>query len=749
MVYIPAMANLTVPNRPALAAALKSAMTAYRAGRLEDAETDYRRVLAAQPDNANANHLLGTILSESERAKEALVFLRRAVEGAPKSAQFLNSLAEACRRAARPKEEVAALEAALEITPDEAGLLHRLCAALIKLGHYRKVIQAANRARALDGGSALAYNNLGVALQALDRQEDAEKAYRGALERSPDYPQALSNLGVVLQSTGRKEEAEASYRRAIEIKPNYTQALGNLAALIQEMGRKEEAEEMYRKVIEISPNYAEAHNNLGNLLQDQGRLEESLVSYRRTIELAPKHRLAYNNMALALQDQGKLGEALASLTHQVELAPDFSEAQSARLRCFNFDPVWSPADICEAHRLWAAARADDLRPAEEDHANSREPERPLRIGYISPDFRVHSVAYFFEALLAAHDREKFHTVCYANAPQKDEMTERLKELAGEWRESFGKSDKQVAAMVKADKIDIFVDLAGHTGLNRMLTFARRPAPVQVSYLGYCCTTGLEAMDYRLSDWNTDPPGQEAFHAEALYRMDRSFLCYTAPESAPQPGPPPSGESGAITFGSFNTLAKVTPEVIALWCRVLNAVPESRFYLKAKSLSDDTTRARYRALFESHGIKAERLDMAGRIKEKGDHLGAYGRVDIALDTLPYNGVTTSCEAMWMGVPVVTLAGRSHAGRLCSTLLHALGLEHLIAGDEAGFVAAAKGLAEDRAALAELRAGLRGRMAASDLRDGPSLARAVETAYRDMWRAWCAGSAPVRQSAQGSA
>jgi protein O-GlcNAc transferase len=559
----------------------------------------------------------------------------------------------------------------------------------------------------------------------------------------------LSNLGVVLQATGRKEEAEASYRRAIEVKPDYTQALGNLAALIQELGRKEEAEEMYRKVIALSPDYAEAHNNLGNLLQDQGRLEESLVCYRRTIELAPEHRLAFNNMALALQDQGKLGEALASLTRQIEIAPDFAEAQSARLRCFNFDPKWSPADICDAHRKWAAARADNLRPQTESHANSREPERPLRIGYISPDFRVHSVAYFFAALLAAHDKEKFHTICYANAPQKDEMTAHLRELAGGWRETFGKKDEDVAAMIKADKIDIFVDLAGHTGLNRMLTFARRPAPVQVSYLGYCCTTGLAAIDYRLSDWNTDPPGQEAYHAESLYRLERSFLCYTAPDSAPEIGPPPSRENGFVTFGSFNTLAKVTPEVVALWCKVLAAVPGSRFFLKAKSLADDTTRARYRAMFESHGIAGERLEMSGRIKDKGDHLGAYGRIDIALDTLPYNGVTTSCEAMWMGVPVVALEGKSHAGRLSSSILHALGLEHLVTTNEADFIAAATHLAENGEALWDLRAGLRARMEASELRDGPSLARAVEAAYRDMWRAWCAGGAPVKQSSPDGA
>ena len=463
-------------------------------------------------------------------------------------------------------------------------------------------------------------------------------------------------------------------------------------------------------------------------------------------------------MALALQDQGKLGEALASLTHQVELAPDFAEAQSARLRCFNFDPKWSPAEICAAHREWAAARADKFRPAAESpnpdaetHANSRDPERPLRVGYVSPDFRVHSVAYFFQAILAAHDAGAFHAICYANAPQKDDMTAHLKQLAGDWRETYSMNDDQVAALIRTDKIDILVDLAGHTGLNRMLTFARRPAPVQISYLGYCCTTGLAAIDYRLSDWRTDPKGQEVVHAETLYRLERSFLCYGAPDSAPEVGPLPSmsGTESAITFGSFNTLAKVTPQVVALWAKVMHAVPGSRFILKAKSLSDAATRLRYRALFESHGIAGERLEMLGRIKDKGDHLAAYGRLDIALDTFPYNGVTTSCEAMWMGVPVVTLEGRSHAGRLCATLLHAVGLARLIAGGEAAYVEIAKGLAEDGAALAALRADLRRRLQQSELRDGPGLTRAVEAAYRDMWRKWCAGGAPVSPAAPGAA
>ncbi len=754
------MAYVTAPNRPALAGALKAALQEQRAGRLEAAEAGYRRVLAADPDHANANHLLGRILLDAKRTKEALPFLRQASKAAPKSAQFFASLSEACRLAGRAKEEAAALEAALELAPKQSALLHRLCSALIKLSRYEDVIVAAGRALEIEPGSALAYNNLGVALQALERQKEAEQAYRNALTHTPDYPQALSNLGVVLQSTGRKEDAEASYRRAIALKPDYMQALGNLAALIQELGRAEEAEEMYRRVIEVSPDYAEAHNNLGNLLQDQGRLEDSLVCYRRTIEIVPKHRLAYNNMALALQDQGKLGEALASLTRQIELAPDFAEAQSARLRCFNFDPKWSPAEVYTAHKDWAAARADKFHPATktatETHANARDPERPLRVGYISPDFRVHSVAYFFEAVLAAHDRDAIHAICYANASQKDDMTAHLKELAGDWRETFAMNDKDVAALIRDDRIDILVDLAGHTGLNRMLTFARRPAPVQVSYLGYCCTTGLAAIDYRLSDWHSDPAGQEAVHAEALYRLDRTFLCYTAPDSAPDVAPPPSataggagGEAGgksgaatagAITFGSFNTLAKVTPEVVALWSKVLAAVPGSRFILKAKSLSDEATRVRYRAMFESQGIAGERIEMLGRIKGKGDHLGAYGRVDIALDTFPYNGVTTSCEALWMGVPVVTIKGRSHAGRLCATLLHSLGLPHLIAADEAAFVEIAKGLAEDRAALAALRADLRPRMQKSDLRDGPGLARAIESAYRDMWRKWCAGETP---------
>lgn len=733
----PAMANVTIPNRPALAGALREAMKEQRAGRLDAAETGYRRVLAADPGNANANHLLGLILTRSKRAKEALPLLRRAVAAAPKSAQFLASLAEACRVAGRTKEEVTALEGALNLTPQQIELLQRLCAALIKLGRYKAVVVAAGKALAIDPTSALAHNNQGVALQALNRPDEAEQAYLSALEHAPDYPQALSNLGVVLQSAGRKEEAEASYRRAIELNPDYSQALGNLAALIQEMGRAEEAEEMYQRVITIAPDYAEAHNNLGNLLQDQGRLEDALESYRRTIEIAPKHRLAYNNMALALQDLGKLGEALASLTRQVELAPNFAEAQSARLRCFNFDPKWSPAEICAQHTEWAAARTDNFRPDAETHANLPDPARPLRVGYISPDFRVHSVAYFFEAILAAHDPGAIHSICYANAPQKDDMTAHLGELAGDWRETYTMNDDEVAAQIRADKIDILVDLAGHTGLNRMLTFARRPAPVQITYLGYCCTTGLAAIDYRLSDWHTDPKGQEAVHAEALYRLDRSFLCYTAPDSAPEVGPPPSAEAGVITFGSFNTLAKVTPEVVALWAKVLAAVPGSRFFLKAKSLSDEATRVRYRALFESHGIAGERIEMLGRIKEKGDHLGAYGRVDIALDTFPYNGVTTSCEAMWMGVPVVTLEGRSHAGRLCATLLHALDLKHLIAGDEAQYVEVAKSLAGDGAALAALRAELRPRMQKSELRDGPGLARAVEAAYRDMWRTWCAG------------
>jgi len=360
-------------------------------------------------------------------------------------------------------------------------------------------------------------------------------------------------------------------------------------------------------------------------------------------------------------------------------------------------------------------------------------DRKLRIGYVSPDFRRHSVAWFFEPLLRAHDRERFEVHCYYNNLAEDDATARIRSEADGFRPIYGEPPATVADWIAEDGIDILVDLAGHTGDNRLMLFGLKPAPVQMTWLGYPGTTGVETIDYRLTDARADPPGAaDEYSSETLIRLPDCFHCYGPMPEAPEPTAGSATEPGAVTFGSFNNITKVTPELVGLWSRLLRELPDSRLLLKAKGLQDPTTRGRYEALFAAEGIGSDRLELIGFLEDSRDHLALYGRVDVALDTMPYNGTTTTCEALWMGVPVVTAAGETHAARVGVSLLTAAGAPELIAPDEDGYVALAKALACDLERLRSLRAGLRQRMAASPLTDAPRFTRAVEQAMSNAWR-----------------
>jgi predicted O-linked N-acetylglucosamine transferase (SPINDLY family) len=362
----------------------------------------------------------------------------------------------------------------------------------------------------------------------------------------------------------------------------------------------------------------------------------------------------------------------------------------------------------------------------------------LRVGYVSADFRQHSVAFFIEPVIEAHDRRGFEVICYSNVAWPDAVTMRMRKLADQWRDIARRCDEDVAEQIRRDGVDILVDLAGHTDGNRLLVFARKPAPVQVTYLGYPDTTGLRTMDYRLTDAYADPPGEtEPYHSEELVRLARCFLCYRPATESPEVGELPALAAGTVTFGSFNSFAKVTEEVMGAWSRILLAVPESRLVLKAKGLGQAEARERAGEVFERHGIAPQRVEMTGQSESFVEHLRAYQCVDIALDTFPYNGTTTTCEALWMGVPVITLAGRSHVWRVGMSLLSNAGLPELIAATLDDYVAAAARLAGDVDGLRQMRRGLRQRLGASALTDAAGFTRRLEEAYRGIWANWCAG------------
>lgn len=355
----------------------------------------------------------------------------------------------------------------------------------------------------------------------------------------------------------------------------------------------------------------------------------------------------------------------------------------------------------------------------------------LKIGYVSSDFRTHSVSYFFEPLLQAHDKDVVEVYCYSGGQRPDATTVRLQALAHAWRDIGAMTDAQAAEQIYADGIDILVDLNGHTAQNRLRVFAHKPAPIQVTYLGYPDTTGLRTMDYRITDAWSDPPGDEVYYTEKLIRLEGCFLCYRPPDDAPPVATLPALKQGFITFGSFNARAKINEEVITLWSRLLQDIPTSRLLIKNPSLTCSVTRDYLYEQFKTQGITRERVELRGLARSTQDHLATYADIDIALDTFPYNGTTTTCEAMWMGVPVVTLAGDAHIGRVGVSLLHTVGQEDLISRNQDEYLRLARSLAEDRTRLANLRGELRQRMAASPLCDAQAFARKVEASYRDIW------------------
>lgn len=477
---------------------------------------------------------------------------------------------------------------------------------------------------------------------------------------------------------------------------------------------------------------------LGRELTRMGKLTKAEACYRKAIALQPDFAKAYNGLGLVHLLEGKLSEAESDFRRALAIKPDYANAHTNILLCLNYNPHIGEDTIFEEHQLWGACHGrpkKEIRP----HSNDRSINRRLRIGYVSPDFRKHSVSYFFEPLLAGHNRERFEIFCYAEVPEPDETTERLRQLADRWVNIAGLSDEECADLIRGDRIDILVDLAGHTRRNRLQVFVQKPAPIQVSWLGYPNTTGIPSIDYRLTDAVADPEGSaDRFNTENLIRLPNGFLCYAPPSHAAEVMPLPALTKGYVTFGSFNNLAKITPDALKLWCSILSFTPRSRLVLKNLAFTDEILRSRYQEFFTGEGIDPSRIDMIPWNPSRKEHLALYGSVDISLDTFPYNGTTTTCESLWMGVPVVTMKCDRHAGRVGASILSRVGLEYLVAKSPTQYLDIALTLAGDLMSLAGLREGLRERMTRSSLCNPQSFAGDVEDAYREIWRRWCNSS-----------
>jgi predicted O-linked N-acetylglucosamine transferase (SPINDLY family) len=706
--------------------------------RHDEAVFSFRQATTLKPDFAEAFANMGISLRAKNQLPAAAEALSRAISLRPDFAEALNNLAIVLRLQNKLDEAIHAYRRAAALRPESADIRKNLGNALAAREDWPAAVREFREAVRIRPDDAHGHFALGNALHSGGQLNEGIESYRKAISLRPDYVEVFANLADALFLAGKNDESIAACKQALAIRPDFHIAHNNLASALQAQGKIDEAIAAIRQAIALKPDYADALYNLGNILQVRGQLEDAAAAYRRAIRAKPDFAAACNNLGKVLKDMRQLDDALNAFQDAMVLRPTLAAPNSNFLYALHYPQNVDPKMIFQEHLQWDRRHARQLARQIRPHDNDRHPDRPLRIGYVSADFRRHSVAYFLESILANHDRGQVELFCYSDTPQPDDATARFQKYAAHWRDSAKWSNPQLVEGIRQDRVDILVDLSGHGSGSRLLVFACKPAPIQVTYLGYPNTTGLSTMDYRLTDAVADPPGQsDALHTEKLVRLSQTFLCYTPPVDAPEIGPPFS-DSAPITFGSFNALGKITPSMLAIWSEILRKIPGSRMIIKSHSgLNDRGPRQRLLDIFASCGIEPSRIDLHAHVPSPAGHLQLYQQIQIALDTFPYHGTATSCEAMWMGIPVITLAGKTHVSRVGASLLSNVGLPELIANSPENYVQIAVDLAANRARLTELHRTLRQRMNQSILTDGPQFAREIESNYRRMWRKWIWG------------
>jgi len=751
----------------AVAALLARGLDFHKAGKMAEAMDYYRQVLGAEPDHPYALHLLGEIAHRAGKNERAIELIERAVAKLPTLAEAYNNLGAAYQALGRLGEAEAAYRRAIELKPaltvagsnlgtvlraqgnmiearrqlERVLTLHpRSPEACVNLGNLLresgelKAAEDCYRVVTEDWpNNAPAWNNLGIVQSEMRRFEDACVSLRRAIELDPHSAEAHNNLGNALRELGQHEESLMSFERALLLRPNFAQAANNAGIVLSARSFYADAAKYFRRAVDTDPEFVEAILNFGACLRQCDEITEAIDCFDRAIRLESGNKKAHAYRGLTLLEVGRIEDGLAALQQSLAIDPDYARARSNYLFGLNYRSGVSGAELLAEHRRFGERYCHLPRRTFE---NNRDPERRLRIGYVSPDFKRHSCAFFSEPLLAAHDPAAVEVFCYSDVQLPDGITQRMQTYVPNWRDTSKLQDRQFIEKVLADRIDIAVDLTGHTGYNRLNAFAAHLAPVQVSWLGYPATTGMDAIGYRITDAIADPVGAaDSEHSETLVRLPRSFICYRPSGEGAEVTPLPSLAGGAFTFGSFNNLPKINDEVVAVWAEILHHVPESRLLLKSRGLGCAEPAGRIMDAFVARGIEADRIEMIAWLRDPGEHLRLYGRIDLGLDPFPYNGTTTTCEAMWMGVPVLTLAGERHAARVGASLLTQVGLERLIARTRRDYVRLAVEIAGARDELAAIRGSLRARMAASPLCDAVGFARDMEAAYRGLWRDWC--------------
>ncbi len=736
-------------------------------GRADEALASYQAAIRLNPAFAEAHNNLGVMLQARGDWDAAMAMHRRAIELQPQFATAHDSLATALKARGRLEEALDECRQAASLDPRSGEIQVNLGSLYQSLGRIDEAIGCYREALRLNPRLALAQVNLGAVLQHMGRHDEAIACYRAALAIQPTFAEASFNLGVALEAQGDASGAIAAYEQALSARPIYDDALVNCGQLLERLGRLDDALALFDGVIARKPDYALAHFsranifkirnmtaeaiaalevvsrlrpdypavylNMASLWETASRPDEAVECCQKGLRLAPNDSALHGNLAIALHQQGRGEEAIAAYRRAVEFKPDDAAAHSNLLYALNFMPGVDAQDLFSEHLQWAERHAEPLTRVAPPHANDPSPDRRLRVGYVSCYFRHHAVNFFTEPLITSHDHGPFEIYCYSDVQVADDVTRRLKDSADRWRDTAYLSHAELAEQVRRDGIDILVDLTGHIGGSRLLAFARKPAPVQVTYIGYQNTTGMSAMDYRLTDDWADPVGQtDRYHTERLVRLPRAFFCYRPSDDAPAVDPSPAATTGQVTFGSFNNYPKVTPRVIDAWMTILARVPGSRLLVLAGQ--GRYVEEAWHRVADERGVARDRIELCDK-RSRPDYLRLQQRADIALDPFPFNGHTTTCDSVWMGLPVVMLAGQTYPTRFGGSVLRNVGLEHCIARSVDQYIDTAVALSSDVEALAQLRRQLRERMAASPLVDFQGFCRHVEEAYRDIWRQWC--------------
>jgi protein O-GlcNAc transferase len=717
-----------------LAQKFQLASQEHSSGRWTEAEQLYREVLAIKPDHAEALHALGILAMQTRRTEAAVQLLRGSAEIHPRIPSVWNDLAVALATLREFEQAATACRRAIQYDSAHAEAHFNLGHALKKLGQPAAAITEFTTTTQLKRDYAPAYTELGNTLGEIGRLEDAVAAHGRAVALDPNSATAHNHFSVALRGVGQFAAAAAEARRAIELQADFADAYSNLGFALSDNGQLDEGISPLQRAIELQPLLPEHYYNLGQALRRNQQFDQAAASYRRAIELRPLHPDACFSLGNVLQDQGYLDQAIDAYRAAAAAAPPGSMMQSTChsnvLFSLPFHPDYDQAKILAECRVWNQRYVEPLRIHIRAHENDRDPNRRLRIGYVSPDFREHCQMLFTLPLLAQHDHERFEIVCYSGVTRPDAMTSRLRSHSDLWRSTVDQSDQQVAEIIRSDRIDILIDLTMHMAFGRPGVFARKPAPVQVSWLAYPGTTGLTSIDYRLTDPHLDPPGVgDENYSEKSIRLPETFWCYDALSEAPV-NELPAHIAKTITFGCLNNLCKVNEEVIQLWTEVLKEVPGSCLLL----MCHVDARAQMLEKFQRRGLSPDRIRFVP-YQPREKYLRTYHRIDIVLDTFPSNGHTTSLDALWMGVPVISLVVKTVVGRAGLSQLTNLGLMELIAHQPQDYLRIARELAGDLGRLAELRRTLRHRMMQSPLMDAQRFALNIEATYRTMWKTWC--------------